>query len=105
MSRFLLGVGQCLAMYLFLLLSVHDSMIVRMTETIPLRERMLVALHNEFPECPFESKLVSSDTGEDELRHLEPIERWGQLKYTPETPGYKKRFERFCDWKSCVAGT
>jgi len=81
------------------ILSVHDSMIIRITETIPLQERMLVAFHKEFPECRFEPKLVSADTGEDELRHLEPIDRWGQLKHTPETPGYKKRFERFCVWK------
>lgn len=80
-------------------LSVHDSIIIRFDETIALQERMLVAFHNEFPECPFQPKLDSADTGEDELRHLEPIERFGQLKQTPETPGYKKRFERFCVWK------
>ena len=82
------------------ILTVHDSMIIRYDQTEALRKAMRDSFRNEFTKIDFEPNLDSTEIGEDELKHLEPSERFTKLKQTKRSDGYKGRFERFVEWKA-----
>ena len=76
------------------ILTVHDSMIIRYDQTEALRMAMRDSFRKEFTKIDFEPNLDSTEIGEDELKHLEPSERFTKLKQNKLTNKESKQIEK-----------